>query len=86
MARTAHMRQARSLGTHTYDEWLALMAANDFRCAACEVRHYPDELTKDHIKPISRGGSDSITNIQPLCRSCNTDKGTMEINFMAETA
>lgn len=38
-------------------------------CAAC------DDLTIDHVWPLSRGGDDGIENLQFLCRSCNSSKG-----------
>jgi len=32
-------------------------------------------MTKDHIIPKSLGGTDTVTNLQPMCRECNVKKG-----------
>lgn len=42
------------------------------RCLHCGSMQ---DLTLDHIIPWSQGGSDSPTNLQTLCRSCNAKKG-----------
>lgn len=41
------------------------------RCIICEKQ---ENITLDHIVPISRGGSHSIGNIQPMCLDCNMKK------------
>lgn len=59
------------LGSHTEDEWERLKALAKYRCVKCRKKK---RLTRDHIIPLSKGGDDTITNIQPLCHSCNCRK------------
>jgi 5-methylcytosine-specific restriction endonuclease McrA len=40
-------------------------------CAFCKSS---ENITIDHIIPLSRGGNHSIGNLQPLCGSCNSSK------------
>jgi 5-methylcytosine-specific restriction endonuclease McrA len=65
-------------GSHTIQEWKDLLEVYGGRCARCGRK---EDLTKDHIIPISRGGSSNIDNIQPLCRSCNSSKSTKSIRY-----
>ena len=32
-------------------------------------------LQIDHIKPVSKGGTDDMSNLQALCEKCNKEKG-----------
>lgn len=63
-------------------EWKELCELYDHRCLACRKRL---PLTADHIVPLSKGGSNHISNIQPLCNRCNTRKGAKIINYKGDT-
>lgn len=69
--RARRLTVARLRGTHTEVEWEAVLERHGHRCAYCGTT---DRICKDHIRPVSRGGSDSATNLQPLCRRCNSWK------------
>jgi hypothetical protein len=69
-------RRRGAVGFHTSDEWKALQAAHGGLCAYCRLR---PGVTKDHIVPLSRGGSDWIENIAPACRSCNARKRDLSV-------
>ena len=45
-------------------------------CGGCKVKFQLRNLTVDHIKPLEKGGSDRPSNLQLLCGTCNSMKGT----------
>ncbi len=56
-----------------------LFARDGYRCQFCgrpapELRHR-EFLTRDHLLPLSRGGTNDWTNVVTACSSCNTRKG-----------
>ncbi len=72
------VQKAQSGGSHTIEQWQQVMAEASFRCMSCNCI---DHLTRDHITPLSFGGSDHISNIQPLCRACNSRKHTASTDY-----
>lgn len=66
-----YARERNAEGSHTFEEWQNLCKKFNQKCAKCGEKR---KLTKDHIKPLSAGGTDYIDNIQPLCRNCNSRK------------
>lgn len=49
-----------------------------FRCVKCSI---PGRLEVDHIVPKSNGGSDDLSNLQTLCRSCHIAKTKAENGY-----
>lgn len=68
-------------GSHSFEDWLLLKAMNAYLCPACGNMEPFIKLTEDHIVPISKGGSDDITNIQPLCMECNVKKKVTIVDY-----
>lgn len=70
-----------SESTHTEEEWQKLKVFYSFTCLSCG-KHEPEiKLTRDHVIPLTQGGTDSIDNIQPLCARCNSKKSYKHIDF-----
>lgn len=63
-----------SIGSFTVKEWSELKEKYGHKCAICGISETIVKLTKDHITPLTKGGSNHIKNIQPLCQSCNSRK------------
>jgi 5-methylcytosine-specific restriction endonuclease McrA len=76
-AKTNNLRKRRaarhaSRGNFTVEEFEALCENYGNRSLACGETK--TALEADHVVPLTKGGSDSISNIQPLCGSCKRKK------------
>jgi 5-methylcytosine-specific restriction endonuclease McrA len=74
-----HLYRARLLGSYgkfTAAQWDKLKHNN--LCLCCRKKR---KLTPDHVVPLSRGGSNKIQNIQPLCGPCNSRKGVKTTDY-----
>lgn len=70
-------RRARKLQVPVNDltgiQWLAIKAHYGNRCVYCGRKM--QRLTQDHITPLSKGGSHTLSNVVPACQRCNSKKG-----------
>lgn len=79
-----HARRARIAGnggSYTASEWNDLAAVYNNRCLRCGKQEPEIKLTVDHVIPITIGGANTVDNLQPLCASCNSSKGSKHIDY-----
>lgn len=74
-------RKLNAVGSHTFGDWELLKKQYGFKCPCCNGKEPEIILTEDHIIPLSKGGDNTIKNIQPLCTSCNCKKHTKIVKF-----
>jgi len=75
-------RIARVLATLTPQEWEAILDASGRACIYCGSQ---DQISMDHLTPISKGGNHTAENVAPACLPCNLSKGAKVVaEFLAE--
>lgn len=74
----ARHRRLNIVGSFTAKEWMMLKKIYNSRCVCCGSS---ENLTVDHVIPVTKGGTGFITNIQPLCETCNKRKNARHIDY-----
>jgi 5-methylcytosine-specific restriction endonuclease McrA len=67
-------RRKKATGSHSAEQWMARVVFYGWRCAYCKTPLTIKTLTKDHIIPLSKRGTDWASNLAPACQSCNARK------------
>jgi len=73
--------KVQSGGSYTEQEWIDLKDCYNYTCLCCGKREPEIKLCADHVIPIVKGGSSYISNIQPLCGSCNSRKHVKVVDY-----
>lgn len=74
--RQDRMKSNKTVDPITAERWLEILDYFDYRCAYCQPKRVRlvNNLTMDHVEPVSLGGTNDWFNIVPACRSCNSKK------------
>lgn len=63
--------------SHSKEERNIIYNKSGGRCELCGQRLLFEEMTLDHIIPLSMGGEDSMENLQATCYTCNQFKSNL---------
>lgn len=74
-------RLIKNNGHFSIEEWVSTKEKYNFSCLCCKKQEPFIKLSPDHVIPLSRGGKNTIENIQPLCRECNGRKWAKTVDY-----
>ena len=60
----------------------SIKARDGHKCVYCGSS---ENLTVDHVRPKSKGGTDTADNLVTACRPCNQAKGAMQLEMFLKT-
>lgn len=78
---TRRARIAGGGGTVSTAQWQSLLTILGAVCLRCGETSL---IQRDHIIPLSKGGVNHPTNLQPLCKRCNEVKQARDWDFRSE--
>ena len=61
-------------GTFSEKDFEIKLFNHKFKCFYCGCELDKNNITRDHYIPLCSGGTDTIDNIVPCCKKCNTKK------------
>lgn len=76
-SKVATARRKGAEGKYTREDVDRILKAQKYKCAGCKT-DIRESYHIDHIKPISKGGSNWPKNLQCLCPPCNMTKSALD--------
>lgn len=78
ISRNYFARKRQAKGSYTFDDVWGMYESQQGLCAYCEMPLFAT-FHVDHMVPLSRGGSNSWTNLAVSCIECNLSKGSKTV-------
>lgn len=75
---TRRHRKKNSITIYSDNTWEETIKEFNYKCAYCNTDE--EQLTQEHIIPVSKGGGYLRSNIIPACQSCNSSKGNRNMS------
>lgn len=64
--------------------WLSqdkkILSRSDYKCAHCGKKLDLKTKTREHIIPVTKGGTNELKNLVALCEDCNQDKSNYVVD------
>ena len=73
--------QKKAEGFFTVDDWESIKRHQGYQCLCCLKVEPVIRLTIDHVIPLKHGGPNWPSNLQGLCKPCNSRKSTKHTDY-----
>ena len=73
--------QKKAEGFFTADDWESIKRRQGYQCLCCLKVEPVIRLTIDHVIPLKHGGPNWPSNLQGLCKPCNSRKSTKHTDY-----
>jgi len=77
------MKRRVKMGNFERSDLMAMYEDQEHRCAYCGITLFwsiPNDIHVDHIKPVTKGGTNDIDNLALTCADCNLSKHDLELH------
>jgi 5-methylcytosine-specific restriction endonuclease McrA len=75
--RSMRRRKICQLDKVALEDWLHVLKLYGKKCLACGA----DNIERDHVVALSKGGRNVASNLQPLCGTCNRKKHWKTVDY-----